>query len=209
MSNSPNSIPNTTIRCAWLNLTKSDYVQYHDEEWGVPVFDDRYLFECLCLEASQAGLSWYTVLVKREAYRQAFDNFDPLKVAQYDTAKIDTLMTNAGLIRHRGKFEALINNARHFLAIQNEFGSFARYLWAFVGNKPEQREIHAPADYRSTSPESEALAKDLKRRGFKFLGATTCYAYMQAVGLVNDHQWDCHCRERIQRLGENGMPSLG
>lgn len=196
------SLPITPPRCAWLNLNKSDYVQYHDEEWGVPSFDEHYLFECLCLEASQAGLSWYTVLVKREAYRQAFDGFNPAKVALYDVAKIDELMANQGLIRHRGKFEALINNAKHFLAIQTECGSFAQYLWALVGGKPQQREIRSPADYRATSPESDALAKDLKRRGFKFLGSTTCYAYMQAVGLVNDHQWDCHCRERVKALGE-------
>lgn len=196
------SLPTTPTRCAWLNLTKSDYVQYHDEEWGIPSFDDRYLFECLCLEASQAGLSWYTVLVKRETYRQAFDHFEPTKVATYDSAKIDLLMGNKGLIRHRGKFEALVNNAKAFLALQNEFGSFAKYLWGYVGGKPQQREIRTPDDYRATSPESDALAKDLKKRGFKFLGSTTCYAYMQAVGLVNDHAWDCYCRERVKALGE-------
>lgn len=198
-----NPLSGTTVtRCAWLNLNKSDYVHYHDQEWGVPTTDDRYLFECLCLEASQAGLSWYTVLVKREAYRQSFDHFDPVKVAHYDSAKIESLMTNKGLIRHRGKFEALVNNAKAFLVIQNEFGSFAKYLWSFVGGSPQQREIYTPKDYRTTSPESIALAKDLKKRGFKFLGATTCYAYMQAVGLVNDHEWTCHRREIVQALSE-------
>ncbi len=178
-------------RCPWVDLTKADYVKYHDEEWGVPVYDDRLIFEFLTLESAQAGLSWYTVLRKRENYRKAFDNFEPAVVAIFDEKKVESLMSDSGIIRNRMKINAAVNNARKFLEIQNRFGSFSNYIWRFVDGKPIVNYPKTLEDYKATSPESDALSKDLKQRGFKFLGSTVCYSHMQATGLINDHSIDC------------------
>jgi len=172
-------------------------VHYHDLEWGVPVHDDRILFEFLTLEAAQAGLSWYTVLRKRASYREAFDGFDPDLVARYDEAKVEALLVNSGIIRNRAKINAAVNNARCFLEVQAEFGSFDRYIWRFVGGHPMVNDLRALGDYRATSPESDALSRDLRGRGFKFVGSTICYAHMQATGMVNDHTVDCFRRAEI------------
>ncbi|ADE12566.1 DNA-3-methyladenine glycosylase I [Sideroxydans lithotrophicus] len=184
-------------RCHWVDLDKPDYVDYHDKEWGVPVHDDQLLFEFLTLEAAQAGLSWYTVLRKRENYRALFDGFDPHRVARYGDQKVERLLGDAGIIRNRAKILAAINNAQRFLEVQKEFGSFDAYIWRFVGGKPIVNKIRTPADYRATSPESDAMSKDLVRRGFKFVGSTICYAHMQATGMVNDHAMDCFRRKEI------------
>lgn len=181
-------------RCSWVDLSKPDYVAYHDEEWGVPVHDDRKLFEFLVLESAQAGLSWYTILRKRENYRQAFDGFNPEKIALYDDNKVQELLNNPGIVRNRLKVLATINNARRFLAIQAEFGSFDTYIWQFVGGKPIINHWKTLAECPATTPESDAMSKDLKKRGFKFLGSTVCYAHMQATGMVNDHLLDCFRR---------------
>ena len=178
-------------RCPWADPSKPDYLAYHDEEWGVPVHDDRKLFEFIVLESAQAGLSWYTILRKREGYRQAFDAFDPEKISRYDDQKVAELLANSAIVRNRLKVLATINNAQRFLAIQAEFGSFDAYLWRFVGGKTLVNAWHTLAECPATTPESDALSKDLKQRGFKFMGSTVCYAYMQAVGLVNDHLLDC------------------
>ena len=182
-------------RCGWVDLSKPDYIAYHDDEWGQPVHDDRVLFEFIVLESAQAGLSWYTILRKRDGYRRAFDGFDPNIIAQYDEQKVAELLQNAGIIRNRLKILATIQNARSFLAIQKEYGSFAQYLWSFVGGKTIHQAFENLSDYPTHTAESDALAKDLKKRGFKFMGTTTCYAYMQAVGLVNDHQKNCFKRQ--------------
>jgi DNA-3-methyladenine glycosylase I len=187
----------TVVRCPWVDLSKPDYVEYHDMEWGVPVFDDRLIFEFLTLEGAQAGLSWYTVLKKRDNYRLAFDNFEPEKVAKYDKAKVEELMLNPGIIRNRLKIASAVNNAGLFLEIQAEYGSFAKYIWSFVNNTPKLNRIKTLADYQATSPESDAMSKDLKKRGFKFLGSTVCYSHMQATGMVNDHCIDCFRRSEI------------
>lgn len=189
--------PHSIHRCPWVDLSKPDYVAYHDKEWGVPVHDDRLRFEFLVLESGQAGLSWYTVLRKRENYRAAFDCFDPAKVARYDDPKVEQLLGNPGIIRNRAKITSAINNARHFLKIQEEFGSFNAYVWRFVDGVPIVSSLRNLADYPATSPESDALSRDLKQRGFTFVGSTTCYAYMQATGLVNDHSLDCFRRGQI------------
>jgi DNA-3-methyladenine glycosylase I len=184
-------------RCPWVDLEKPDYVAYHDEEWGVPVFDDRLLFEFLTLEAAQAGLSWYTVLRKRENYRAAFSGFDPAKVARYDARKIKQLIANPGIIRNKAKIQAAVNNARQFIAVQEQFGSFHAYVWRFVDGKPMVNTIKSLREYVATSPESDAMSKDLKARGFKFVGSTICYAHMQATGMVNDHLITCFRRQEI------------
>jgi DNA-3-methyladenine glycosylase I len=184
-------------RCHWVDLTKPDYVAYHDSEWGVPVFDDNKLFEFLTLEAAQAGLSWYTVLKKRDNYRAAFANFDPVTVAAFNAAKVEELLQNPGIIRNRLKVAAAINNAACFLAVQAEFGSFSQYQWRFVNHEPQINQIKTAADYRATSPESDAMSKDLKKRGFKFVGSTIIYAHMQACGMVNDHHEQCFRRQQI------------
>lgn len=191
---------NAPCRCHWVDLTKPDYVAYHDNEWGVPVYDDNKLFEFLTLEAAQAGLSWYTVLKKRDSYREAFAHFDPVKVAAFDEAKAAELLLNPGIIRNRLKVAAAINNAARFLEIQREFGSFSNYQWQFVGGKPQQNSIAGPEDYRATSPESDAMSKDLKRRGFKFVGSTIIYAHMQACGMVNDHHVNCFRHSAVAAL---------
>jgi DNA-3-methyladenine glycosylase I len=184
-------------RCPWVDLSKPDYVEYHDLEWGVPVHDDKVLFEFLTLEAAQAGLSWYTVLRKREAYRQAFAGFDPAKVARFGKRQIEALIKNAGIIRNRTKIVAAVNNAARFLDVQEEFGSFDSYVWRFVDSRPIVHRLSELKDYPATSAESDAMSKDLKQRGFKFVGSTICYAHMQATGMVNDHVTDCFRRREI------------
>lgn len=178
-----------TSRCGWAQ--SSAMMAYHDLEWGVPVYDDRLLFEFLTLEGAQAGLNWATILSRRESYRQAFDNFHPYLIAEYGQEKTDELLQNPGIIRNRLKIRSVIKNAQAFLKIQEEFGSFSNYLWAFVGGKPIQNRLRTMADTPAKTPLSEALSKDLIRRGFTFVGPTICYAFMQAVGLVNDHTVDC------------------
>ncbi|MEI7638803.1 MAG: DNA-3-methyladenine glycosylase I [Syntrophus sp. (in: bacteria)] len=193
---------NDVCRCPWVDVSKLDYVEYHDKEWGVPVYDDRLLFEFLSLESAQAGLSWYTVLKKREYYRRAFENFELEKIARFDQAKIEELLLNPGIIRNRLKIEATINNARRFLDVQAEYRSFSKYIWGFVGGKPIINTIRKLEDYPATSKESDTLSKDLKARGFKFLGSTICYAHMQATGMVNDHSFDCFRKaEIIEKYG--------
>ena len=165
--------------------------EYHDKEWGVPVHDDRFLFEFLILEGAQAGLSWSTILKKRENYREAFDGFDAEKIARYEKRKVRELLANAGIIRNRLKISATISNAQAFLAVREEFGSFDRYIWGFVGGKPKINRPQSSRSLPATSAESDAMSKDLKRRGFRFVGSTICYAFMQATGMVNDHARDC------------------
>lgn len=177
-------------RCPWC-LGFSEYVHYHDTEWGVPVYDDRVQFEFLVLESAQAGLSWATILKKREGYRKAFADFDYRIVAEFPESYVEELLQDAGIIRNRLKIKATINNAQRFLEVQSEFGTFSKYIWGFVGDKPIQNSLKRGEPYPATSPESDALAKDLKKRGFKFLGSTIIYAHMQATGLINDHLTDC------------------
>ncbi len=185
------------VICPWVDPGKPDYIDYHDQEWGVPVHDDHRLFEFLTLEAAQAGLSWYTVLRKRENYRIAFDGFDPEIVAGYDDQKVIALLENSGIIRNRAKILAAINNARKFLEIQDAFGSFDAYIWRFVNGRPIVNNLRELGDYPAISPESDALSKDLRQRGFKFMGSKICYAHMQATGMVNDHTMDCFRRREI------------
>jgi len=187
------------VRCPWVDLSKPDYIDYHDTEWGVPLHDDRRLFEFLTLEAAQAGLSWYTVLRKRENYRLAFDHFDPVKVAQYDERKIQELLINPGIIRNKAKIAAAINNARRFLEIQEKFGSFDIYIWKFVDGRPIVNELTGLKNYPTSSRESDAMSKDLRQRGFTFVGSTICYAHMQATGMVNDHTLACARRQEIRK----------
>lgn len=186
-----------TCRCPWLDTTKLDYVKYHDEEWGVPVLEDNKMFEYLVLESAQAGLSWYTILKRRDGYRKAFGNFDVDKVAQYTSADEERLVLDASIIRHKGKIAATVNNAKCFIAIQKEFGSFIKYIWAFVDNKVQVSNLNQLSDYPATSPISDELSKDLKKRGFKFVGSTTIYAHLQASGLINDHSNDCTRKQEI------------
>lgn len=187
----------TICRCPWVDLTKPDYIAYHDNEWGVPIHDDRMLFEFLTLEAAQAGLSWYTVLKKREGYRAAFGCFDPNKVARFGDKKVQSLLANPGIIRNRAKILAAINNAKQFLNVQADFGSFDAYIWRFVDGQPIVNTLKSLADYQATSRESDAMSKDLRQRGFKFVGSTICYAHMQATGMVNDHAMNCFRRHEI------------
>jgi DNA-3-methyladenine glycosylase I len=184
-------------RCPWVELDKPDYVAYHDTEWGVPVHDDRVMFEFLMLESAQAGLSWYTILRKRENYRKAFAKFDPAAVARFTPKRIEALLRNEGLIRNRLKIEAAVSNARVFLDVQEAYGGFCTYIWSFVEGKPKVNVLRKRADYRATSPESDRLSTDLKKRGFKFVGSTIVYAHMQATGLVNDHTVSCFRRREI------------
>ncbi len=178
-------------RCAWAESGNDLYLTYHDTEWGVPVHDDRKQFEFLLLEGAQAGLSWSTVLNKRENYRKAFVGFDPVKVARFNKKKIESLLKNPGIIRNRLKVGAAVANAIAFLDLQTEFGSFDKYIWQFVGGKPLQNRHRTMNDIPATTPESDTLSKDLKKRGFKFVGSTIIYAHMQAVGMVNDHVVSC------------------
>lgn len=177
-------------RCEWAGSDPL-YVAYHDKEWGVPVHDDRKLFEFLILEGAQAGLSWLTVLKKRENYRKAFSNFDAVKVSGLGKADVKKLLSNEGIIRNRLKVESTISNAKAFLAVRKEFGSFDRYLWRFVGHKPVRNRVRSMKDLRARTDQSDAMSLDLKKRGFRFVGSTICYALMQAVGMVNDHKMDC------------------
>ncbi len=187
-------------RCAWVPTDDPLYLQYHDQEWGVPIHDDRLLFEFLLLDGAQAGLSWITILRKRENYRQAYDHFDAEKVARYGEEKITQLLANSGIIRNRRKIEASILNARIFLEIQKEFGSFDRYIWQFVRGKPKINSWQSIKEIPTATPEANSMSKDLKKRGFKFAGPTICYAFMQAAGLVNDHTVDCfRYKELIDR----------
>jgi DNA-3-methyladenine glycosylase I len=181
---------NDKKRCEWVSTDPLD-VAYHDVEWGVPVHDDKNLFEFLTLEGAQAGLSWTTILKKRENYRKAFDLFDVHKIAHYDSQKISVLLADSGIIRNKQKIAATIQNAKAFIIIQNEFGSFDTYIWKFVDNKPVKNSIKSLYEYPTKTKESEAMSKDLLKRGFKFVGPTICYAFMQAVGMVNDHQVQC------------------
>ena len=182
--------PNELVRCPWAVDELS--IEYHDQEWGVPVCDDRLLFEFLILEGAQAGLSWSTILKKRQNYREAFDQFDPEIVAKYGAKKQETLLSNAGIVRNRLKISSTIDNAKAFLTVQQEFGSFHQYIWSFVDGKPIQNARRSMQDIPASAAESDAMSKDLKRRGFRFLGTTICYAFMQAVGMVNDHLVSCH-----------------
>jgi DNA-3-methyladenine glycosylase I len=179
-------------RCHWA--TKPAMIEYHDREWGRPVHDDRVLFEFLILEGAQAGLSWETILNKRENYRRAFDRFDAKKIARYDKRKVRELLGNAGIVRNRLKIAATISNAQAFLAVQKEFGSFEKYIWQFVGGKPLVNRWEKSTKVPARTAESDAMSKDLKTRGFRFVGTTICYAFMQATGLVNDHARDCFAR---------------
>ena len=185
-------------RCAWAG-TDPLYVAYHDDEWGIPVHDDRMFFEMLTLEGAQAGLSWITVLRKRERYREVFAGFDPVKVARFDARKQASLMKDPGIVRNRLKIDSTVTNARAFLALQKEVGSFDRYVWQFVGGKPIVRRPESTGGVPARTAESDALSKDLKKRGFRFVGSTICYAFMQACGLVDDHVQGCF---RARRQGK-------
>ena len=194
-------------RCAWAPAGKPLYLAYHDEQWGVPVHDDRVLFEMLILEGAQAGLSWETILNKRAAYRRAFDRFDPRKVARHDARKVRSLLADPGIVRNRLKIAAAITNARAYLAVQREFGSFDAYLWRFVGGTPRRNAWAHHREIPARTPESDALSKDLKRRGFTFVGSTICYAFMQACGLVNDHTTGCFRYREVGR--RSSVPRAG
>jgi DNA-3-methyladenine glycosylase I len=188
------------FRCPWAKTEL--YVLYHDNEWGVPVHDDRLLFEFLILEGAQAGLSWETILKKRDNYRRAFDNFDPSVVARYNEKKRGALLADAGIVRNRLKIEAAIQNAKAFLAVQDNLGTFDSYIWEFVGKEPKQNAWRSVKEVPAKTPESGAMSRDLKRRGFTFVGSTICYAFMQAVGMVNDHVVDCFRHGELRAAGE-------
>lgn len=190
----------TKHRCPWVPLEKDFYVEYHDTEWGVPLYDDQKIFEFLTLESAQAGLSWETILKKRMGYQKAFKRFDPKKVAKMNEKDVVRLLKNPDIIRNRLKIEATINNAKRFLEVQKEFGSFATYMWSFVNGKPITHSLKKLKDYPATILEAELFAKDLKKRGFKFLGPTTVYAHMQATGMVNDHSTDCFRKKQVARM---------
>jgi DNA-3-methyladenine glycosylase I len=186
----------TRKRCSWAGTSDPLMIAYHDEEWGVPSHDDRHFFEMLTLEGAQAGLNWRTILYKREGYRRAFSGFDPHKVARYDARKVKALLADPGIVRNRLKIESTIDNARAFLEVQKEFGSFDAYIWTFVGGKPLVNAWKTLGQIPAKTAESDAMSKDLKKRGFRFVGSTICYAFMQATGLVNDHTAECFRRAR-------------
>jgi len=186
------------VRCGW-SIKEAIYIEYHDVEWGTPVHDDQKLFEFLVLESFQAGLSWLTVLKKRENFRKAFANFDAKKVAKFDAKKVEALMQDAGIIRNRLKIEAAVNNAKCFLSIQKEFGSFDKYVWGFVGGKPIVNKRKSLSDVPPTTNISDTMSKDMGKRGFKFRGSTICYAFMQAVGMVDDHIDDCWKKGKVNK----------
>ena len=188
-------------RCAWAGNDVL-YQEYHDREWGVPLHDDQRLFEFLILEGAQAGLSWITILRKRENYRAAFDDFDAARIARYDADKIESLLQNAGIVRNRLKLEAAVINAQKFIEVQNEYGSFDTFIWQFVEGHPKQNKWRSSADVPARTPESDAMSKELKRRGFKFAGTTICYALMQATGMVNDHTTGCFRHAELCNLVE-------
>jgi DNA-3-methyladenine glycosylase I len=177
-------------RCEWC-LKDERYVKYHDDEWGIPIHDDAILFETLILETFQAGLSWHTILKKRDGFRLAFDNFNAESIARYNETEIELLLSNAEIIRHRGKIEATINNAKQYLRLQNQYGSFDKYIWQFTEHKTLEIKVKNWADVQTKTPQSDAMSKALKNEGFKFVGSTTCMAYMEAVGMVSDHFQDC------------------
>lgn len=185
-------------RCAWCENSFDDYIKYHDDEWGVPVYEDQRHFEFLVLESAQAGLSWAIVLKKRTGYRHAFSNFEVDKVAKYGPSMVEHLLKNTAIIRNRLKIEAAIHNAKRFIEIQDEFGSFNKYIWSFVGDRPLIGHWKKMKDVPATTKESDTLSKDLKKRGFKFVGSTIMYAHMQATGLVNDHTVDCFRYEELK-----------
>ena len=186
------------VRCSWAG-TDPEMIRYHDEEWGVPSHDDRHLFEMLILEGAQAGLSWSTILRKRAAYRRAFSRFNPTVVARYDAAKCRALLRDPGIVRNRLKINGTVKNAKAYLAVQREFGSFDAYVWQFVGGRPKVSRPKSAKDFLATTPESVAMSKDLKRRGFTFVGSTICYAFMQAVGMADDHAAGCFKATRARR----------
>jgi len=187
MSQSPE-----TSRCPWANPKNETYIKYHDEEWGVPVYDDETLFEFIVLESAQAGLSWETILNKRENYRKAFDNFDFEKIAQYDEAKMVALTEDAGIVRNKLKIKATVTNAQAFIRIREEFGTFSKYIWGFLPNqKPIINQLNSMSESLASTPLSDQISKDMKKRGFKFFGTTICYAHMQATGMINDHLTSC------------------
>ena len=193
-------------RCEWANKSELE-ISYHDNEWGVPIHDDRGLFEFLVLEGAQAGLSWSTILRKREGYRKAFDNFDARKISRYPQAVVSRLLANPEIIRNRLKVNAIVTNARAFLRVQEEFGSFDGYIWQFVNGRPIQNSWKKMTEIPSSSPASEAMSKDLRKRGFKFVGTTICYAFMQAVGMINDHVVGCFRHDEVKLSGHRpGFP---
>ena len=194
----PDTQPN---RCSWVNIGDTLMREYHDREWGVPTHDDRAHFEFLILEGAQAGLSWSTVLKKREGYRRAFSQFDPEKVARYSGARMDKLVADPTIVRNRAKISSAVRNARAFLVVQEEFESFDAYCWQFVGGRPRQNRWSTQRDIPATTVESDAFSRDLKRRGFSFVGSTVIYAHMQAVGMVNDHLVDCFRYRDVRHLG--------
>jgi DNA-3-methyladenine glycosylase I len=194
------------VRCAWAGNDPL-YRRYHDEEWGVPVHDDRVLFEFLLLEGAQAGLSWITILRKRESYRRAFDGFDPARIARYREARQRKLLADPGIVRNRLKVAAAVDNAKAFLALQREHGSFDEWIWQFVDGKPVQNRWRGMKQVPAKTAESDAMSKELKRRGFRFVGSTICYAFMQAVGMVNDHTVDCFRHRPCRVLGTTGRPA--
>jgi DNA-3-methyladenine glycosylase I len=191
--------PENKTRCAWAGSDPL-YLAYHDDEWGVPLHDEQRLFEMLILEGAQAGLSWITILRKREAYRKAFDSFAPHKVARYGAERVERLLKNDGIVRNRLKIEGAVKNAKAFLDVQHEVGSFDAYIWQFVGGSPKQNSRRTMKDVPATTPESDAMSRDLKKRGFTFVGSTICYAFMQATGMVNDHVVDCFRHAAVKRM---------
>lgn len=190
----------TRSRCSWVPEGDALYVGYHDEEWGVPSHDDRHLFELISLEGAQAGLSWSTILKKREGYRDAFADFLPEKIAEFDDSTVEGLLSNAAIVRNRRKIESVVANAKAAAAVNGKFGSLDTYLWQFVDGRPKQNRWRTLEDIPSVSPESQAMSKDLKRRGFRFVGPTVCYAFMQAAGLVNDHVTSCFRYREISNI---------
>jgi DNA-3-methyladenine glycosylase I len=190
-------------RCRWATTDLG--IRYHDQEWGVPLHDDRRLFDFLVLEGAQAGLSWETILRKREGYRSAFDNFDAASIARYDESKVARLLSNAHIVRNRLKIAAAVENARAFLRVQKEFGSFDTYIWQFVAGRPKQNRWRSPGQIPDRTRESDAVSLDLKRRGFRFVGPTICYAFMQAVGMVNDHTVDCFRYFQLRQDTSSGV----
>ncbi len=191
----------TMQRCAWVNMDDPLYIEYHDQEWGAPIHDDRLLFEFLILEGFQAGLSWRTILHKREHFRQAFDYFDPRIIAAYNESKLNELLSNPGIIRNRLKILAAVSNAQAFLKIQDMYGSFDAYLYQFVGGKPIQNAWESVTQIPAKTYESDLMSQDMKKRGFKFVGSTICYAHMQATGMVNDHTIDCFRYQPVRNMG--------
>jgi DNA-3-methyladenine glycosylase I len=190
-------------RCAWAGETSLEYIRYHDEEWGVPVWDDRTQFEFLILEGAQAGLSWSTILNKREGYRKNFADFDPEKVARFTEKRIDKILQDPGIVRNKLKVHSAVTNAKAFLKVQEEFDGFCNYIWDFVGGKPIQNRFRKMSDLPATSAESDTLSKDLKKRGFKFVGSTIVYAHMQATGMVNDHETSCFRHKACAALAKS------